>query len=116
MILFLHLLSIILLDIGKHKMAVWQWEIFDSFLNEGHFSLTKAGPLYSPVNKFTLKRDEDLKIFIDTVCDYDATTGSVNYPPGTVRSNIDSIEFEVNLQKGNCIWRSAFDQLKDDES
>ncbi|MGO9016175.1 MAG: hypothetical protein ACLQF0_14495 [Dissulfurispiraceae bacterium] len=75
-------------------MVVWKWEIFDSFLNEGLFSLTKAGSLYSPVNKFTIKRDEDLNIFIDTVSNHDTTTCSVNYPPGTVRSNIDSIEFE----------------------
>ncbi len=68
----------------------WEWESFDSFTNSGLFTFSDPGPLHAPINKFTIKRDADLKLILETVSGEDAISNATSHPPGTVRLNTDT--------------------------
>jgi hypothetical protein len=71
-------------------MCDWEWESFDSFINSGRFTFSDPGPLYAPISKFTIKRDADLELILETVASQDATSSATSHPPGTVRTNTDT--------------------------
>ena len=48
-------------------MADWERESFEEILNDRLFSVTEAGPLSGPIKKFSLKRDEKLRLILETV-------------------------------------------------
>jgi hypothetical protein len=72
------------------SMCDWEWESFDSFVNSGGFTFSDPGPLHAPINKFTLKRDADLQLILETVSGQDAISSATSHPPGTVRTNTDT--------------------------
>jgi hypothetical protein len=71
-------------------MSDWEWESFDSFINSGGFAFSDPGPLHAPINKFTIKRDADLELILETVSGQDAKSNAITHPPGTVRTNTDT--------------------------
>jgi hypothetical protein len=75
-------------------MSAWDWEPFDDIFNHGLFKITKPGPLRAPITNFTLRRDEQLELILQTETARSATSTAVDYPSGTVRINVDTIEFE----------------------
>ena len=72
------------------SMCDWEWESFDSFTNSGVFTFSDPGPLHAPINKFTVKRDADLELILETVSGQDAKCNAISHPPGTVRTNTDT--------------------------
>ena len=75
-------------------MSAWDWEPFDDTFNRGLFKITRPGPLRAPITKFSLRRDDQLELILETETAGSATSTAVNYPSGTVRINKDTIEFE----------------------
>jgi hypothetical protein len=72
-------------------MTDWEWESFDSFINDGYFSVTQAGPLHAPIHSFSIKRGETLQLVLETVAAHNAQANAT-IPLGTVRRNTDTVE------------------------
>jgi hypothetical protein len=69
----------------------WERESFD-LINDGHFSITKPGPLHAPVHSFSVQRDEKLRLILKTVAPANARSSEVTRSSGTVRLATDSVE------------------------
>lgn len=72
-------------------MCEWDWESFESLINNGRFSITDVGPLRGPIRSFTVKRDEKLRLILETKADQNAKSTVPDHPPGTVRANTDTV-------------------------
>jgi hypothetical protein len=75
-------------------MAPWEYEFALSFINDGHFHVTDPGPLHSPVLDFSIRRDEDLELILETRTPADAKSAAIERPSGTVRITTESVELE----------------------
>lgn len=74
-------------------MFSWEWENFEDLI-EGHGMLVNdPGPLKSPIDRFTIKRNADLELAISTHAPVNATDKAVSYPLGTVRENTEKATF-----------------------
>ena len=73
-------------------MAAWEWETFESFINEGIFHITDPGPLHAPVRSFSIKRNDKLQLILSTVAKGNARSTAIQHPEGTVRANTDKLE------------------------
>jgi hypothetical protein len=69
------------------NLVSWEHEFALSFINDGHFQVTDAGPLRAPIKDFSIWRNEGLTLMIGTRCPPDARTTEPERPPGTVRLN-----------------------------
>jgi hypothetical protein len=69
----------------------WEREPFE-LINEGHFQVTKPGPLHAPVHSFSIRRNEKLDIILETRGPADAKSSAPEVPSGTVRLNTDTVE------------------------
>ena len=65
-----------------------------SILNEAHFYVTDAGPLYQPVRGFSIRRDDRLRIVLATDADPNAISTVVEHPPGTVRTRTERVRLK----------------------
>ena len=66
-------------------MCDWKWESFDSFIKPDLFKFSDPGPLHAPINSFTLKRDAELELVLETVAGQDAKSNATACQAGTVR-------------------------------
>ena len=66
-------------------MPTWDGEAFDEILNEGMFRITEPGPLPAPIDGFSIRSDENLKLILETTPSADATSNAVDRPAGTLR-------------------------------
>jgi hypothetical protein len=73
-------------------MRSWKSESFHDLINQGHFGITDSGPLYTPIKSFSIRRNEHLRLILETHCPEDAKSTAVEYPSGTIRFNTDAIE------------------------
>lgn len=76
------------------NMAPWEYEFTLSFINDGHFHVTDPGPLHSPVLDFSIHRDEDLQLILETRAPPDAKSAVIERPSGTVRITTECVELE----------------------
>lgn len=53
-------------------------------LNGGHFTVVEPGPLHAPIQRFSIRRDEKLRLVLETEVPPDATSAAAIHPPGTV--------------------------------
>lgn len=60
-------------------------------LNEGHFQIIEPGPLHTPINGFSIRRDEKLTLILETEVASNATSAAIEHPPGTVRISTESV-------------------------
>lgn len=74
-------------------MNIWQWECFDKLVTSNVFRVTDAGPLISPIRSFSVKRDDKLQLWLETVVVGAALSAAVQHPPGTVRRTTEVVEF-----------------------
>jgi hypothetical protein len=72
-------------------MINWEKESLD-LLNQGHFRITDPGPLHSPIQRFSIRRDDKLDLILETEAAAGAKSGAVPYPPGTVRFDEEQAE------------------------
>lgn len=73
-------------------MSNWDGESFDGIINHGHFGITDPGPLHVPIRSFSIQRNEQLELVLETHCSEDAKSTLIEHPAGTVRINTDAIE------------------------
>lgn len=76
-------------------MNYWAREPFGSFINDGDFRFTDAGPLHTPVLAFSIRRNDKLEIVLEAVGDDETKSNLVleragYHRAGTVRQNTDS--------------------------
>jgi hypothetical protein len=62
-----------------------------SVLNGGHFTVVEPGPLHTPIHSFSIRRDEKLRLILETEVPQDATSAAVEHPPGTVRMSTERV-------------------------
>jgi len=60
-------------------------------LNGGHFTVVEPGPLHTPIQSFSIRRDEQLRLILETEVPPNATSAAVDYPPGTVRMSTERV-------------------------
>lgn len=60
-------------------------------LNGGHFTVVEPGPLHSPIQSFSIQRDEKLRLILETEVPPNATSAAVDHPPGTVRTSTERV-------------------------
>ena len=72
-------------------MIGWEQEPF-GLINEGHFRVTKPGPLHAPTHSFSIRRNEKLELILETRAPTDAKSTAPETPSGTVRLNTDIVE------------------------
>jgi hypothetical protein len=51
-----------------------------SILKSGHFRITDAGPLHQPLRGFSIRRDDSLRIVLETAADLNATPQRSSIP------------------------------------
>jgi hypothetical protein len=61
-------------------MTDWEWESFDSFTNDGRFSVTQAGPLHVPIHSVSITRDEQLQLVLETMAAHNAQANATIHP------------------------------------
>jgi len=54
-------------------------------LNNSLFEITDPGPLHQPIRRFSIRRDEKLRLVLETEAGPNATSAAVDQPPGSVR-------------------------------
>ena len=72
-------------------MIGWEQEPFE-LINEGHFRITDAGPLHTPIHSFSIRRDDKLRLILETRAPTDAKSSAPEYPSGTLRLNTDTVQ------------------------
>lgn len=67
------------------------WEECLDVLNGGHFTVVEPGPLHTPIESFSIRRDEKLRLILETAVPPNATSAAVVHPPGTVRMTTERV-------------------------
>jgi hypothetical protein len=76
-------------------MTGWEKESLD-LLNEGQFWITDPGPLHAPIHRFSIRRDKELALILETEAAPGAKSTAAPHPAGTVRVNTEQVEL-VNV-------------------
>jgi hypothetical protein len=60
-------------------------------LNGGHFTVVEPGPLHTPIQRFSIRRDDKLCLILETEAPPNATSTAVAHPPGTVQMSTERV-------------------------
>jgi len=82
-----------LLQMG-FRVTGWDHEFAVSFINDGHFHVAEPGPLHSPILDFSIRRNEELDLILETKAPLEAKSTAPEHPSGTVRINTDCAGLE----------------------
>jgi hypothetical protein len=66
-------------------------------LNGGLFSIIAPGPLHNPVRKFSISRDENLRLILETEAALNAVAVSGDQPDGVARFKEPLHNFAIPL-------------------
>lgn len=75
-------------------MKAWEWECLEGWVSNQTFKITDCGPLYGPVSNFSITRDADLKLVLETTSEESSKTSLSPIPAGTVFYATDQVRFE----------------------
>jgi hypothetical protein len=75
----------------------WQWESFKEIIDAYSPIVDDHGPLAGPVHRFTIRRDPELRLCMETEAPESAIEPKAHYRPGTVRINDDRVTFQTSL-------------------
>lgn len=78
-------------------MFSWQWESFKEIIDAYSPIVDDHGPLAGPVHRFTIRRDPELRLCMETEAPGSAIEPKAHYRPGTVRINDDRVTFQTSL-------------------
>lgn len=85
-------------------MSNWERESFDTVINQGLFHVTDHGPLHAPIISFSLKRNEKLRLILETQTGPNAKSTLIERPAGTVRINTETVELtNISAIKANLV-------------
>ncbi len=76
-------------------MIGWEKQCLD-LLNQGHFSIVDAGPLHAPVRGFSIHRDDNLHLILETEADPNAAPAVIIPADGMTRLSTESARL-VNI-------------------
>ena len=75
-------------------MTGWDHEFAVPFINDGLFHVTDPGPLRAPILDFSIRRDDNLDLILETRTVPEAKSTAPEHPSGTVRINTDCASLE----------------------
>lgn len=78
-------------------MFSWQWESFEEIIDTYAPIVDDHGPLAGPIHRFTIRRDSELRLCMETEAPASATEPKSPHPPGTVRINDDRVTFQTSM-------------------
>ncbi|MHC8313338.1 hypothetical protein ACYZUC_27545 [Pseudomonas sp. GT1P32] len=90
-------------------MFFWEWERLENYLQKNLLFVTDPGKLLNPITSFTITRDKNLKLNLETVSHTKGITEQKERPPGTVRMNTDAVHFENPM--GSTAFASGVQSL-----
>jgi hypothetical protein len=89
-------------------MANWHWESFEEIVTPEMFVVTNPGPLDSPIKSFSIRREKDLDLVLETTVIGPVTKSSIPVrPAGTVWQPDDKVEF-VSLSGITCVAHGVY--------
>src|SRR3954453_13502765 len=81
-------------------MDPWEWEDLEGFFNSYILEVADAGPLLSPIQSFTIARDDDRQLVLKTVVPGNVSNDRSQHPPGTVRTIDDIVTLRSHDEDG----------------
>jgi hypothetical protein len=78
-------------------MFSWQWESFEEIIKSYAPMVNDHGPLAGPIHRFTIRRDKNLNLRMETEAPASAIEPQLPHPAGTVRINDDRVTFHCSL-------------------
>jgi hypothetical protein len=84
-------------------MNATSWECIDEVLTSKMYEITDYGPLHGPIRSFSITRDADLQLVLESISDGASVSSSPIYPAGTVRTSTDTIKFSGVLIGGGAV-------------
>lgn len=78
-------------------MTPWTWECFSDLMQVPTLRVSDPGPLEAPVRSFTLVRDDERDLVLETFAVGETRNAAVEHPPGTVRRNLETARFESEV-------------------
>lgn len=78
-------------------MFSWQWEDFQEIITSYAPAVDNHGPLAGPIRRFSIRRDPDLQLCMDTEGPESVDQRDMRHPPGTVRINEDRVTFRSDM-------------------
>jgi hypothetical protein len=78
-------------------MFSWEWESFKEIIDTFAPTVDDHGPLAGPIYRFTIRRDADLRLCMETEAPGSATEPPSQHPRGTVRISDDRVTFQTSL-------------------
>lgn len=74
-----------------------QWQSFEEIIKSYAPVVNGHGPLAGPIHRFTIRRNRDLSLRMETEAPGSANESQSSHPVGTVRINDDRITFHTDL-------------------
>ena len=75
----------------QDKIKVWTEEALD-LINSGIFRISDVGPLHAPVSRFTIRRNEDLALILETEAPGNAKSKAPIRPSGAIWSGTQEVK------------------------
>ena len=84
-------------------METWEWECFEEVVNDILYKITSSGPLLNSINKFTIKRDRQLQLTMQTISPFAEKSLNDTHPPGTISKSTDKVNFDCIGNIGSAV-------------
>lgn len=78
-------------------MFSWQWESFKEIITTYAPVVDDHGPLAGPIHRFTIRRDAELRLCMETEATGSAIEPKSHHPTGTIRINDDRVTFQTMM-------------------
>jgi len=75
----------------------WQWESYEKIIDTYAPVVDDHGPLAGPIHRFTIRRDSELRLWMETEAPGSATEPKSHHRPGIVRINDDRVTFRTSM-------------------
>ena len=98
---------------NDRELNNWEWECFEKWVIKESFVVTDFGPLAGSVSEFSIRRDENLNIILDTTS-INAPKQTSHIPPGTVWIPSDQVKFENSLLNYSAIAHGVIQKSRSD--
>ncbi|MDZ7918632.1 hypothetical protein [Rhodoferax sp.] len=71
-----------------------EWECFSEIVQSKHCSIADWGPLHGPISSFTIRRDAELNLILETTSGNNSRSTATHPPLGTVQELTNQITFK----------------------
>jgi hypothetical protein len=78
-------------------MFSWQWESFKEIITTYAPVVDDHGPLAGPIHRFTIRRDAELRLCMETEAPGSAIEPKSHHPTGAIRINDDRVTFQTMM-------------------